>query len=202
MAIVLIPILLLFSEKYIPLFLLGILIVSIGYAALEPAELLTSLGTYFLLSLFQFSLWSIANQLNLLEEETIRLNDQRKVLLDKDAELKLLSLQEFVEQAFWMLKTNRRDEYAWLMEIVPAIDCPLLIEGLERAALVSIAKNRDLVTSKRGTVYLLVRRTEKQSLQPLLKRLEQAMVSENQSTGYEIKKTAITKVSEMVSLIN
>lgn len=202
MALASVPIMLFLSRERMPVFLFVVLLVSIGYAAQEPAYSLTSIGTYFLLSVFQFSLWSTADQMKQLMEETERLKEQRQVLLQKDGELRLLSLQEFVEQALWLLKTNNRKERTWLMEVMPAINCPVQTAKLERAALGSIARERDLVTSKHGAVYLLVKETEKESLQPLLKRLEKAMGSENQSAGYEIKKTVITKVCEMGSLLN
>ncbi|MGM0897894.1 MAG: hypothetical protein ACQEV0_08340 [Bacillota bacterium] len=202
MALVSVPIMLVLSRKWIPILLFAILLVSIGYALQEPSDPMASVGTYFLLSIFHFSLWSITEQIKKVEEETKKLKVQRVELLEKGGELRALSLQEFVEQALWLLKTNNRHERAWLMEVVPAIECPKQTAELERAALGAITRERDLVTSKHGAVYLLVKETEEGSLQPLLKKLEREMASQNGAVQYEVRRTVITNVGEMGSLLN
>lgn len=202
MAFISVPVLILLSRKQIPVFMFGVLLLSIGYAVQQAGSPLTTIGTYSLLSIFQFSLWSTVDGLKGLNEEIESLKHQRLALLHKEGVLKVLSLQEFVEQAFWLLKTNSRRDRTWLMEVVPTADCLAETERLERAVLSSISKERDLVTSKHGAVYLLVKETEQSPLIPFLKRLEKAMDSESTSTGYEINRTTITKVSEMGNLLS
>lgn len=197
-----VPFILLLPRKWLPVFLFLVLIAAIGTAIQEPAASQMSIGTYFLLSVFQFSLWAVSEQVKSLEEETVRLESQRQSLLQKNGELRALELQEFVEQALWMLKTSKRKERAWLMEVTPFINCPLQTSELERAALLSIVRQRDLVTSKNGAVYVLVKETGEDSVQPLLKRIEKAMGAESKPARYEIKKTAITTVGEMGSLLS
>ncbi|WP_211654738.1 hypothetical protein [Planococcus alpniumensis] len=201
-AFISVPFILLLPRKWLPAFLFLVLIVSIGIAAQEPADSMTSIGSYFLLSVFQFSLWVVSEQVKLLEEEAIRLEAQRQSLLKKGGDLRALNLQEFVEQALWMLKTSKRKERAWLMEVTPSVNCPIMISKLERAALLSIVRQRDLVTSRKGAVYVLVKEANGDAIQPLLKRIEQAIGAQNELSGYEVKKTAITTVGEMGSLLN
>ncbi|MBT2581571.1 hypothetical protein [Planococcus sp. ISL-109] len=201
-AIVSVPAIFLLSKKWIPVFLFGVLILSIGYASQEPAFVLTSIGTYFLLSIFQFSLWSTADKLKQTADETDRLREQYDFLSQKNGELRVLSLQEFIEQALWMMKTSTHKERTWFMEVVPAMNCPVLTAELEQVALCSIASGRDLVTSKEGKVYLLVKETEEQALQPLIHSFEKAMHAEDHIFAYEIRKTRITKVAEMRSLLS
>lgn len=202
MALASVPIMLFISRKQIPLFLFGVLLVSIGFAVYEPVHSLSAIGTYFLLSVFQFSLWSTTDQVKRQMEETELLKKQRQILLQKNGELRVLSLQEFVEQAFWLLKTNNHQERTWLMEVVLAIDCPVQMEKMKRAVLVSIDREHDLVTSKHGAVYLLVKGTEQEALQPLMQRMKNALETDGQSVGYKINKKAITKACEMGSLLD
>lgn len=197
-----VPFILLLPRKWLPAFLFLVLIAAIGTAFQEPAASLTSIGTYFLLSVFQFSLWAVSEQVKLLEEEMGRLEVQRRSLMEKDGELRALELQEFVEQALWMLKTSKRKERTWLMEVTPFANCPVQTSELERAALQSIVRERDLVTSRKGAVYVLVKETEEDSIQPLLKRIEQEMGAKSEVATYEVKKTAITTVGEMGSLLS
>lgn len=197
-----VPFILLLPRKWLPAFLFLVLIAALGLAVQEPADALTSIGAYFLLSVFQFSLWAVSEQLKSLEEETIRLEEQRQSLLQKHGELRALELQEFVEQALWMLKTSKRKERTWLMEVTPFVDCPAQISELERAALLSIVRQRDLVTSRNGAVYVLIKGTGEDSVQALVKRLEQIMDATSEPARYEIKKTAITTVGEMGSLLS
>lgn len=202
MAFVSVPILIFLSRKQIPVFLFGVLLLSVGYAVQQSNNPLTTIGTYSLFSIFQFSLWSAVDRLKELAEETERLKHQHRALLHKKGELKALSLQDFIEQAFWLLKTNSRKERTWLMELVPAADCLVETKRLEQAVLCSISEESDLVTRKHGAIYLLVRETEQLPLSPLLKRLEKAMDSPGGTTAYEINRTAITKVSEMGNLLS
>ncbi|MFP3357233.1 hypothetical protein R0K17_07675 [Planococcus sp. SIMBA_143] len=197
-----VPFILLLPRKWLPAFLFLVLLAAIGTAFQQPEASLTSIGTYFLLSVFQFSLWVVADQVKLVGEETKRLKEQRQILLRKEGELRALELQEFVEQALWMLKTSKRKERTWLMEVTPFANCPVQTSELERAALQSIVRERDLVTSRKGAVYVLVKETEEDSIQPLLKRIEQKMSTKRESATYEVKKTAITTVGEMGSLLN
>ena len=197
-----VPFILLLPRKWLPAFLFLVLLAAIGTAFQQPEASLTSIGTYFLLSVFQFSLWVVSDQAKLVGEETKRLKEQRQILLRKEGELRALELQEFVEQALWMLKTSKRKERTWLMEVTPFANCPVQTSELERAALLSIVRERDLVTSRKGAVYVLVKVTEEDSIQPLLKRIEQKMSAKSESVTYEVKKTAITTVGEMGSLLN
>lgn len=197
-----VPFILLLPRKWLPAFLFLVLVAAIGLALQDPAASLTSIGTYFLLSIFQCSLWAVSEQVKLLEEETVRLKEQRLSLLQKDGELRVLELQEFVEQALWMLKTRRRQERTWLMEVTPFVNCPVQTSELKKATLQSIVRERDLVTSRKGAVYVLVKETDEDAVQPLLKRIEQEMSAKSESATYEIKKTAITTVGEMGSLLS
>lgn len=201
-AVISVPIILVLPRKWLPIFLFAILLASIGIALQDPPAYLTSMGIYFLLSIFQFSLWATAEQLKQLTEETNRLKTQQHELLQKDRELRPLDLQEFVEQALWMLKTNSHKERTWLMEVIPSVKCPIQTAELERAALKSIVRDRDLVTSRQGSIYLLIKEKEGDSIQTLLRRLEKAMSIKNQTPRYEIKKTPITNVCEMGSLLS
>ncbi|MBU9673690.1 hypothetical protein KQ939_05365 [Planococcus sp. CP5-4] len=201
-AFVSVPFILLLPRKWLSALLFLILIAAIGTAFQAPAASLGSVGNYFLLSVFQCSLWAVSEQVKLLEEETVRLEEQRLSLLQKDGELRALELQEFVEQALWMLKTGKRRERAWLMEVTPFVNCPIKTSELEKAALQSIVRERDLVTSRKGAVYVLVKETEEDSIQPLLKRIEQVMGAKSEPASYEVKKTAITTVGEMGSLLS
>lgn len=201
-AFVSVPVIFLLRRKWIPLFFLGILVLSVGYAWQEPAFALGSIGTYFLLSIFQFSLWSTVDKLKQAAEETTRLKEQHHSLSIKTGEMRVLSLQEFVEQALWMLKSPNRKERAWFVEVVPLSNCPVSTAALEQIALDSIAKERDLVTSKEGAVYLLVKATEEQALQPLVQIFEEAMYTKSDSVTYEIRKSRITKAHEMTSLLS
>ena len=197
-----VPFISLLPRNWLPSFLFLVLLAAIATAFQQPAASLTSIGTYCLLSVFQFSLWVVSDQVKLLGEETKRLKEQRQILLRKEGELRALELQEFVEQALWILKTNKRKERTWLMEVTPFANCPVQTAELERAALQSIVRERDLVTSRKGAVYVLVKETEEDSIQPLLKRIEQKMSAKSESATYEVKKTAITTVGEMGSLLN
>ncbi|MEZ0482266.1 hypothetical protein [Planococcus sp. SSTMD024] len=201
-AFISVPFILLLPRKWLPAFLFIVLVASIGLAIQKPTASLTSIGTYFLLSVFQFSLWIVSEQMKSLEEESVRLELQRQSLLQKEGELRALNLQEFVEQALWMLKTSKRKERAWLMEVTPYINCPARILELERAALLSIVGERDLVTSRKGAVYVLVKETEEDPVQPLVKRIERVMGAEAGPARYKIKKTAITTVGEMGNLLS
>ncbi|MFC4712810.1 hypothetical protein [Planococcus dechangensis] len=201
-ALISVPVIFLLSRRWIPVFLLAILIISVVYAWQEPAFVLTSIGTYGLLSVFQFALWSIADKLNQVADESARLKEQYEVLSQKDGELRVLSLQEFFEQSLWMVKTNKPKERAWFMEVLPPVNCPLLTTKLEQVALGAISTERDLVTSKEGKIYLLVKVAEEQALQPLIHRFEEVLHAENLSAAYEIKKKSITKVVEMRSILN
>lgn len=201
-ALISVPVIFMLSRRWIPVFLLGVLIVSVGYAWQEPDFVLTSIGTYCLLSGFQFALWSMADKLNQVADETARLKEQHRVLTGKHGELRVLSLQEFIEQSLWMVKTNKPKERTWFMEVLPSVKCPLLTTKLEQVALGAISMERDLVTSKEGKIFLLVKVAEEQALQPLIHRFEEVLHAENLSTAYEIKKKSITKVVEMRSLLN
>lgn len=201
-AFVSVPFLLWLPRKQLPVFLFVVLIASLWMAVQEPAAAMKSIGNYFLLSVFHFSLWTVSEQLKLLAEETKLLKDERELLLQKDEELRALNLQEFVEQALWMLKTNKQQDRTWLMEVAPFASCPLQTRELERAALLSIVRERDLVTSRKGAVYLLVKETGEDSVQPLVKRIEQAMETEHEPARFKITKTAITSVGEMGSLFS
>lgn len=201
-AIVSVPFLLLLSRKWTPLFLFTVLLGSLGLAIQAPAAAFTSIGTYFLLTVFQFSLWSTAEQFKQITEQTVRLKQQHHALLQSGGELRALELQEFIEQTLWLLKTNNDEKQTWLMEVTPTVNCAGETAVLERAALNSVIPYRDLVTSRKGTVYLLVKETDEHSVQPLLQRLEKAVFTEDQFARYEIKTTAITKVCEMGSLLN
>lgn len=88
------------------------------------------------------------------------------------------------------------------MEVTPFVNCPVQTSELERAALLSIVRQRDLVTSRNGAVYVLVKETGEDSVQPLLERIEQLMGAGNEPARYKIKKTAITTVGEMGSLLS
>lgn len=197
-----VPFILLLPRKSLPVFLFLVLLAAIGTAFQQPAASFTSIGTYFLLSVFQFSLWVVSEQVKMLGEETEHLKEQRRSLLRKEGELRVLNIQEFVEQALWMLKTSKREERTWLMKVTPFENCPVQTSKLERAALQSIVRERDLVTSRKGAVYVLVKETEEDSIQPLLKRIEQEMSVKSESATYEVKKTAITTVGEMGSLLS
>lgn len=201
-ALLSVPFILLLPRTWLPAFLFLILAAALGMAIQVPAASLTSIGTYFLMSVFQFSLWAVSEQVKSLEEETGQLEAQRQSLLQKNGELRALDLQEFVEQALWMLKTSKRKERAWLMEVTPFVNCPVQTSELERAALLSIVRQRDLVTSRNGAVYVLVKETGEDSVQPLLERIEQLMGAGNEPARYKIKKTAITTVGEMGSLLS
>lgn len=197
-----VPFISLLPRNWLPSFLFLVLLAAIATAFQQPAASLTSIGTYCLLSVFQFSLWVVFDQVKLLGEETKRLKEQRQILLRKEGQLRALDLQEFVEQALWMLKTSKREERTWLMEVTPFVNCPVQTSELERAALQSIVRERDLVTSQKGAVYVLVKETEGDSIQPLLKRIEQKMNAKSEAATYEVKKTAITTVGEMGSLLS
>lgn len=201
-ALISVPVIFLLSRRWMPIFLLGILIISVGYAWQEPAFVLTSIGTYSLLSVFQFALWSMADKLNQVADETVRLKEQHCALSQKNGELRVLTMQEFIEQSLWMVKTNKPKERAWFMEVLPSVNCPLLTAELEQVALGAISKERDLVTSKEGKIYLLVKAAEEQALQPLIHCFEEVLHAENRSASYEIKKKSIAKVVEMRSLLN
>lgn len=197
-----VPFIMLLPRKWLPAFLFLFLLMAMGMAFQEPASSLASIGTYFLLTIFQFSLWVVSEQVKLLEEEMGRLELQRRSLMEKGGELRALELQEFVEQALWMLKTNKRKERTWLMEVTPFANCPVQAAELEQAALQSIVRERDLVTSLKGAVYVLVKETGEESIQPLLKRFEQEMGAKNEPVTYKVKKTAIKTVGEMGSLLS
>lgn len=197
-----VPFISLLPRNWLPSFLFLVLLAAIATAFQQPTASLTSIGTYCLLSVFQFSLWVVSDQVKLLGEETKRLKEQRQILLRKEGQLRALDLQEFVEQALWMLKTSKREERTWLMEVTPFVNCPVQTSELERAALQSIVRERDLVTSQKGAVYVLVKETEGDSIQPLLKRIEQKMNAKSEAATYEVKKTAITTVGEMGSLLS
>ncbi|QHJ71812.1 hypothetical protein [Planococcus halotolerans] len=201
-AIASVPILLFLTSRKIPIFMFGALLVLMVFALQELDNLLETFVTYFLFLIFQLSIWSIADYIQQLLEDMNRLKVQRQELLQSDGEIKVLSLQEFIEQAFWLLRMSSRKERIWLMEVVPAINSLAERGRMEQAVLGSIAKERDLVTSKHGTVYLLVKETEQESIHSLLKHLDKAIDQKNQSAGYEIKKTIITKVCEMDSLLS
>ncbi|MFP3323225.1 hypothetical protein R0K05_08950 [Planococcus sp. SIMBA_160] len=201
-AFVSVPFILWLPKKQLPAFLFIVLIASIGTAVQEPAAAMTSIGSYFLLSVFHFSLWTVSEYIKILGEETKLLKAERESLLQKDGELRALEMQEFVEQALWMLKTRKRQEQAWLMEVTPFAGCPVQASQFERAALLSVVRERDLVTSRKGAVYLLVKETGEDSVQPLMKRIEQVMEAESGQARYKITKTAITSVGEMGRLLS
>src|SRR5690606_40791258 len=62
-----VPFILLLPRKWLPVFLFLVLIAAIGTAIQEPAASQMSIGTYFLLSVFQFSLWAVSEQVKSLE---------------------------------------------------------------------------------------------------------------------------------------
>ncbi|AUD14382.1 hypothetical protein CW734_12970 [Planococcus sp. MB-3u-03] len=119
----------------------------------------------------------------------------------KEGQLRALDLQEFVEQALWMLKTSKREERTWLMEVTPLSTAPSRHRNWARGIAVDCpgAGSRN---KPKGAVYVLVKETEGDSIQPLLKRIEQKMNAKSEAATCEVKKTAITTVGEMGSLLS
>lgn len=201
LSVISVPVLLVLSRQWIPVYLFIVLLISIAFALSEPVTAVASIGTYFLMALFQFSLWSSAELLRRQAEETGQLRKRRDALLLQEGDLRALNLQEFFEQALWMMHTKNTKERTWLMEIVPSFGNAEMLPKIESAVLGHVFGECDLVTSTETSVYVLVKETEEKNLQSLSHRLIAEMPA-GHGEAYEIRKTLINGVGEMRGLLS
>lgn len=177
-------------EKYVFLYAItvalscGVFLIIYAFAHQQSAEVqILYMYSHLLLTSFLLLNWILMNFIKKLGYEINDLKHQLKLLEKYNGVTKILTLQEFSEQAKWLLKSSERNqEESWFVKI--CIDPPNkrtkvnLQETLEVLAVQTIRQRFDLITSNSGVLYLLLKNTDIDGAERMMERFREKCQAE------------------------
>lgn len=148
--------------------------------------------------------WILLDQLKNIGTENIDLKRQIQVLKRYTNHTEILTINEFMERASWLLKTSERQKKeAWLVEIIIKFPNKLtqenLRESLEYLAGKAIRQKYDLVTSTDNSIILLLQNASENGVKIMLERYYDQVKSELNliKPPYTIQKKLITSTNQL-----
>lgn len=133
---------------------------------------------HLLLTSFILMFWILLNLLKNIGYENSDLKRQVQLLQKYNGTTQILTINEFKEQAQWLLKSSERNsEQAWLLQIrvnyFNQRTKKNVQETLEKVALQTIRQKFDLVTAEKNFIYLLLKNTNPEGVQRVIDRYEE-----------------------------
>ncbi len=197
-------------ERYV--FLYGIsIILSFGvyltvfafFFTQRPDLELMYVYSHLLFTGFILSFWLLLNQIKQIGYEASELRRQVQLLQKYHGESDILTVNEFTEQAQWLLKTTeRRQEEAWFVEITISTKNKRtqenIIELLERATLSTIRPKFDLATSTGQSIFILLKDIDEEGVTLTLERYRDKVKQELNllDTPYQVRKEQVSNLNE------
>lgn len=131
---------------------------------------------HLLVTVFLLASWALMHLIKSLTRENELLKLQVAKLEKLDSQTNILTPQEFIYQAHYVLSDVNRKGEAWLVEIdllpQPGTVKESLQESLEAIVLESVRLNFDLVTATDSKIYIILKNTDESGLQIVLNRIE------------------------------
>ncbi|ALS76550.1 MULTISPECIES: hypothetical protein [Planococcus] len=153
---------------------------------------------------FILSFWLLLNQIKQIGYEASELRRQVQLLQKYHGETDILTVNEFTEQAQWVLKTTeRRQEEAWFVEITINTKNKRtqqnIKESLERATLSTIRQKFDLATSTGQSIYLLLKDIDEEGVRLMMERYRDKVKQELNllDSPYEVRKEQVSNLNEL-----
>lgn len=151
-----------------------------GYAFMyeQPADVqVLYIYDHLLFTSFIFLHWILLHYAKAIGYENNELKQQVKLLRRYTEHTKILTRQEFLEQAKWVLNSVRRSkQQAWLVELSMTYKSKLteqtLQEKIEEICLKTVRHQFDLITYHEKSVFLLLRDTNRMGVNTVLNRIE------------------------------
>lgn len=133
---------------------------------------------HLLFASFMIIFWVLNNLIKRISYENKDLKEKVELLTKRRPDTKVLTFNEFLEQAKWTLTSTRRNQkQAWLVELRITEKSKrtrkVVREKVEELGLNSIRNNFDLITANETDVFILLRDTEKQGVSIVLQRIEE-----------------------------
>lgn len=153
--------------------------------------------------------WILLNQLKNIGYENIELKRQIQFLKRYNNDTEILTINEFMERASWLLKTSeRQNNEAWLVEIIIHYPNKLthnnIQESLEYLAGKTIRQKYDLVTSSNSRIILLLQNASEDGVQIMLQRYYDQVKSELNliTPPYNTQKKMITNTDQITFVMD
>lgn len=162
----------------------GAFLTAASFAYQQPATVqLLYAYSHLLLTSLLILYWVLMNFIKKIGYENSQLSQQVQLLQKYRGVTHVLTLTEFEEQAKWLLNSSKRNkEEAWFVEMDISYSNSrvkvVLQEDLERIALQTIRQKFDLITSRNGVIYLLLKNTHADGVQQVLTRFHENVQGE------------------------
>ncbi|WP_088008527.1 hypothetical protein [Indiicoccus explosivorum] len=139
--------------------------------------------SHLLLTAFLLLYWVLLNKIKHIGYEKDELKRQIGLLQKYTGHSELLTANEFIEQAAWIMKAGeRKKEQAWFVEISLEHESrrtrDSLMASLERTIKNTIRQKYDLVTSVNDTIYLLLKDTDEAGAARVVERYHENLRTE------------------------
>lgn len=169
----------------------------------RPVSELPFIYSHLLFTGFLLLYWVLMNAVKEMGYERDELERQISLLQKYTGESELLTVNEFIEQASWLMKSSeRKKEEAWFVEIsqIPGGQTEQsMMDTMERTIQHTIRQKFDLVTSRDGIIYLLLKDTNEAGVERVMERFQQNLKQELNllDPPYLVKKGQLTDLGQL-----
>ncbi|WP_165820806.1 hypothetical protein [Pueribacillus theae] len=183
----------------------GIFLTVQAFLHIETSDVqLLYVYNHLLFTSFILSFWILLNYIKKIGYKVDGLIEQVHELQKYNQKTGILTRNEFMNQAEWVIKSIARGHgEAWFVEITITYKNKRiqknLQELLEKVVLQSIREKFDLVTATKNTIYILLKDTHEEGVEIVLNRIHELSKKELNfvDTPYKIKMEMVKELSQL-----